>query len=205
VYQSHGEFGGATAITPSESSYGVRLYNSDHGVVLGNTIDDSSIASLCEAGCTNVQFIGNVVGQLAGLSNQGTPMHTGFSDDGASVGNSYLSNIIHDLNSATETQSYVNIDSFTVPDVNKVTAWSNLTYETFTSTRANISAAVETGVQGVADTNLFPVAAGKYYQIKVFLVLNSGTAPSLGMYDGANSGFDVSPTVLTAGENVFYI
>ena len=203
VYQSQGTFGGATAITPSEFSHGIRIYNSDFGVVLANTIDNNDKATLCEGSCSNIQFIGNVVGQLSGLGNQGTPMSFGFNDDGASVGNSYLSNTVNNLNAAAETQSYVNIDSFTVPDVNKITAWSNLTYETFTSTRANISAAVETGVQGVADTNLFPVAAGKYYQIKVFLVLNSGTAPSLGMYDGANSGFDVSPTVLTAGENVF--
>ena len=202
VYQSQGQFGGATAITPSEFSHGVRVYNSDYGIILGNTIDNSDKATLCETGCSNIQFIGNIIGQLSGLSNQGTPMSFGFNDDGSSVGNAYLSNIINNLNAPAETQSYVNIDSFTVPDVNKITAWSNLTYETFTSTRANVSAAVETGVQGVADTNFFPVATGKYYQVTAFLVLNSGTAPSLGVYDGANSGFDVSPTVLTAGLNV---
>lgn len=203
VYQSQGQFGGATAITPSEFSHGIRIYNSDYGVVLANTVDNNDKATLCEVGCSNIQFIGNVVGQLSGLSDQGTPMSFGFNDDGSSVGNSYLSNIVNNLNVPAETQSYVNIDSFTVPDVNKITAWTNITYETFTSTRANVSAAVETGVQGVADTNFFPVATGKYYQVTAFLVLNSGTAPSLGVYDGANSGFDVSPTVLTAGLNVF--
>lgn len=201
VYQSQGEFGGATAITPSESSHGIRIYTSSFGVVAGNAIDNSSFATLCENGCTDVQFIGNVVGQLTGLSNQGTPMHSGFKDDGASSGNTYLSNIINNLNSPEDTQSYIDIDSFTVADVNKITSWVNVSYDSFSSTRSKVTAAVEAGVQGVADSNLFPVAAGKYYQITAFLVLNSGTAPSVGMYDGANSGFDVSPTALMSGMN----
>lgn len=201
VYQSQGEFGGATAITPSEVSHGIRLYTCNFGAVIGNTIDDSSIATLCENVCTDVQFIGNIVGQLAGLSDQGTPMHTGFKDDGSSVGNSYISNIINNLNSAEDVQSYIDIDSFTVADVNKVTSWINASYDSFSSTRAKITSAVETGVQGVADSNLFPVAIGKYYQITAFLVLNSGAAPSIGVYDGANVGFDVSPTPLVAGMN----
>jgi hypothetical protein len=203
VYQSQGQFGGATAITPSESSNGIRIFNSDFGIVLGNTIDNSDNATLCESGCSQIQFMGNIIGQLAGLSNQGTPMSQGFVDDGSSVGNVYTSNIVNNLNAPVDASAYINIDSFTVPDVNKVTAWTNLTYETFISTRANVSAAIETGVQGVADTNFFPVAAGKYYQVTAFLVLNSGTAPAIGVYDGANSGFDVSPTALTAGLNVF--
>ena len=87
---------------------------------------------------------------------------------------------------------------------NLVTSWANrgaVPYETFTSSGANITNAINTttSAQTHAEVNL---TVGKLYKIVVDLTLDSGTAPFVGFQDavGGSAG-SVEAQLLSAGEN----
>lgn len=200
IYQSQGEYGGATAITPSEASHGLYLYDSHYGVISGNVSQDNSVGFYSEQDCSYNQFIGNTTGQLIGLAPEGTPQHTGFEDDGSGISNSYLSNLVVNLNTTANSNQYVGIDTYTQPDINLVTSWANIAYATFTSANAKITSAIAASGFANADANNCNIIAGKYYQATVYLVLNSGAAPNLNIYSGDGSTIDKTIT-LAAGMN----
>jgi len=87
---------------------------------------------------------------------------------------------------------------------NLVTSWANrgaVPYETFTSSGANITNAINTtgSSQVHAEVNL---EVGKQYEITVDLTLDSGTAPFVGFQDAVGgSGGSVDAQLLSAGEN----
>ena len=105
------------------------------------------------------------------------------------------------LNLPIKQPAYLNIESFAVPDVNTIASWTNNTYATFTSSNANITSAISASGTVSAETAVFNVVAGRYYQVTAFLTVNSGQVPNLGIYNGAGSLFDYGPTALVAGFN----
>lgn len=63
---------------------------------------------------------------------------------------------------------------------NLITAWANSTYETFTSSGAIITSAIETGADGVATSNaVFSVRKGEVIKIIFYRTKNSGSPPKL--------------------------
>ena len=200
IYESEGEYAGTQALTPSQPSYGLLLNGCSFGVVMGNVNQDNSVGFSTINTCSYNQFIANTTGQLIGLQPNGTPQNVGFKDDGSGISNAYTNNIIYQLNGSPP-QNYVNISSYTVANINMATSWSNNSYQTFTSSKAQITSAINTSGITNAQTNLEQVTANKYYQIQLFLVLNSGAAPALFSYSGDGTTFDVSGATLVAGMN----
>lgn len=61
---------------------------------------------------------------------------------------------------------------------NSITGWTNDAYETFTSSGAEITSAIETVGGGGAISNEFPINAGESVRLIFDLTLNSGTPPN---------------------------
>jgi hypothetical protein len=200
IYQSEGEYSGTTALTPSQPSYGALLYGCSYGIVMGNISQDNSVGFSTTNTCSDIQFIANTTGQLIGLGPDGTPQNTGFQDDGSGVRNAYTSNIIYQLNT-NPPQDYVGINTYTVPNINSVTSWSNNSYATFTSSKSAITSAISASGVVSGQTASFKTVANRYYQVTVFVTLTSGQLPNLGIYNGSGGGFDYGPTALVAGFN----
>lgn len=200
IYQSEGEYAGTQALTPPEPSYGLLLYNCSYGVITGNVSQYNSVGFSTINSCSYNQFIANTTGQISGLGPDGTPQNTGFEDDGSGVRNAYTSNIISSVNT-NPPQYYVGITTYTVPNINSVTSWSNGSYATFTSTGSQITSAISASGIVAGQTASFSTVANRYYQVTVFVTLTSGQLPNLGIYNGSGGGFDYGPTALVAGFN----
>lgn len=201
IYQSQGETAGVTPISPSQPSHGLLMYETNYGYISGNMSQYNSVGFSCTHNCSQIQFVGNTTGQLVGLADQGTPQKKGFVDDGTSVANSYLNNLVWNLDNPTAGYDYINIDSYVVPDINQVVSWTNLAYNTFVSTRANITSAICTTSFANADSSNSTVIAGRYYQATIYVVSNSGQLPSVNIYSGDGLTIDKS-SALSAGINV---
>lgn len=87
---------------------------------------------------------------------------------------------------------------------NLIATLSNITYETFTSTGKQITSAIETGTAGSAvSSNFVGITAGERIKVSLFLILNSGQAPSVFVGTG---GSERSDTIqLEAGQNDIYL
>jgi hypothetical protein len=88
---------------------------------------------------------------------------------------------------------------------NLVTGWTNnggYPYETFVSSGANITSAINTTAYGVAATNALVVAIGHIYRVVITVSLNSGTPPALGSSsNGTALDGALASTTLSAGAN----
>lgn len=88
--------------------------------------------------------------------------------------------------------------------LNKITAWVNSNYETFTSSGATITLAICTIIaEERAASNTFEINAGDVVVIIFTLTLNSGTAPRLELID--NGGSTISNTESAANGANFII
>lgn len=82
-----------------------------------------------------------------------------------------------------------------------ITGWTNVIYETFTSSGKDITSAINTSDDGSAVSNEFSVVAGTEYTISINITLNSGTMPLLQiMTDDGNEYLDE----LSDGANTIY-
>lgn len=87
---------------------------------------------------------------------------------------------------------------------NLCTAFSNISYETFTSSGAEITSAIETGSAGVAVSSAIgAITVGERIKASLFLTLNSGQAPSIFVGVGASERSDTIQ--LEAGQNDIYL
>ena len=125
----------------------------------------------------------------------------------AQLGLSNISNTIKPVltNLLTNSQ-WMAMSGSTLENVgsNLVTSWVNLagSYETFTSSGANISSAISTGGTDTACSNI-TFTNGKLYKVIATLTLNSGLAPTIGS-GAANAGTangGLASRLLIAGVN----
>ena len=85
---------------------------------------------------------------------------------------------------------------------NLITSWTNNTYETFTSSGANITSAINTTLSGQAtSTFASDLTEGKLYRAVINLTLNSGAEPQFNI-SNASAEKSLSAT-LAAGVNTF--
>lgn len=138
-------------------------------IVDGSTVDTNIRAEIDNSG--NIEFFGNI-SSIDSLRQVNLLTNSGF----GVWSNSTLENVGSNL----------------------LTSWTNSTYETFTSSAADITSAIETGTDGSASSNAITLTSGKLYKIVATLTLNSGQAPSLAM---TNLGHTTA--ALSAGANTF--
>lgn len=90
---------------------------------------------------------------------------------------------------------------------NLITEWTNLAghpYETFTSSGANITSAIETGVDGQAYTNYWSITKGMAMKGVINLTLNSGTMQIYGWMLGGGGSYAIPNQLVTNGEHSYY-
>jgi hypothetical protein len=200
LYQSQGEYAGATPIAPALVSHGLWLKTCSAGIVNGNVAQYHSVGMLAED-CANVMFTGNKSGQYVGLSNQGTSQYQGYAQAGTNTNVQWVDNEVGSLNRIVDPAEYKDITTYRRPPENKVLTFTNRggdPFETFTATGTAI-AAINTAGNGNADSNNFTVEVGRYYKVTYFLTLNSGTAPDLLIKKGDGSAWDLTVSPMTAG------
>lgn len=78
---------------------------------------------------------------------------------------------------------------------NLITQWTNVGYETFTSSETAITSAINTSGSGAAVSDGFTVTNGEKIIVIFYLNLTSGTAPTIVL---ANSGWSLSDTEASA-------
>jgi len=89
---------------------------------------------------------------------------------------------------------------------NIITSWENVAYDTFASTGSTITSAINTAFEGLCRNPLFSIRAGESVRVVFNLTLNSGTAPTVGLYDAfdltsPNYPFVSNTVVASAGDN----
>ncbi len=85
-------------------------------------------------------------------------------------------------------------------DAELMTGWTNggNPYETFTSVGINITSAIETGVEGLANTNNITVVAGRLYKLATNITKNSGQNPYFYIRKADGSGWELGDNFVLA-------
>jgi parallel beta-helix repeat protein len=190
-YAAQGEFGGATPIVPPQPSTAIRIDSGVGGVIDGNTVQNHTNGILL-TDSIRINVVNNLEGNYSGLSPEGTSMQVANKQAGTCNNNSFVNNNIYQLNPPGN--GYTDITTFTPPSVNFVNSWTNVDYDTFTSTGANVTSAINIVADGKADSTLYTVYANSWYKVTIVLDLNSGTAPTAFIYNGSSG----APAIITS-------
>lgn len=180
------------------TSKGVHLVDCTQGIIAHNRIQHSS-SQVYSQDCTDLIFESNIVGQMGGSEANVSEARYGFIESGTCVNIYYKNNICKSV----RFQDYA-VVATAVNTTNLLTGWTNDGYETLSTSTTSITSAINSSGDGRANSNTFSLRAGVMYKLSATLTLNSGTAPTMGVYDGVDPEWEMSPILLVAGANDYY-